>query len=379
MATTRKHSRGPPRRPRPRAEVRHVPVQHDHAQHRRDHRVGPDHRPLHRRRLDCPTPKIATVVEPDHPLPAADPHRLHRRQDRLRRQRGGVRRGDRPSSASSLATLTTRSSSATSGGSPHVHGRDDHGPARRRGCMKRLDALWQHRIKPGFEMLVNNFSAGILAALMAIFGMFALAPVLRLVIDALGNAVDFLVDNGLLPLTSLFIEPAKVMFLNNAINHGVLTPLGVEEAAEAGKSVLFLLEANPGPGLGLLLAYTFFGRGVAKATAPGARDHPVLRRHPRGLLPVRADEAEDDPRDHRRRHDRHLPDRAVRRRAARPGGSRIDLRRLRADSGRRLPRHHAGSLRCGGRVVPGRLGAPQAGQDRRGGRPRGRPPPRWSR
>ena len=136
--------------------------------------------------------------------------------------------------------------------------------------MKRLDALWSHKIRPGFEMLVNNFSAGILAALMAILGMFALAPVLREITDWLGSAVDTLVDNGLLPLTSIFIEPAKVLFLNNAINHGVLTPLGIQEAAEQGKSVLFLLEANPGPGLGLLMAYTFFGRGLAKASAPGA-------------------------------------------------------------------------------------------------------------
>jgi mannitol PTS system EIICBA or EIICB component len=155
------------------------------------------------------------------------------------------------------------------GGSPMFLGAMIMGPLTAY-LMKRLDALWSHKIKPGFEMLVNNFSAGILAAVMAIVGMFALAPVLREVIGWLGDAVSFLVDNGLLPLTSLFIEPAKVMFLNNAINHGVLTPLGVEEAAEAGKSVLFLLEANPGPGLGLLLAYTFFGRGVAKATAPGA-------------------------------------------------------------------------------------------------------------
>jgi PTS system mannitol-specific IIC component len=155
------------------------------------------------------------------------------------------------------------------GGSPMFLGAMIMGPLTAY-LMKHLDALWRHRIKPGFEMLVDNFSAGILAAVMAIVGMFALAPVLRLVMDGLGNAVDFLVDNGLLPLTSLFIEPAKVMFLNNAINHGVLTPLGIEEAAETGKSVLFLLEANPGPGLGLLLAYTFFGRGVAKATAPGA-------------------------------------------------------------------------------------------------------------
>ena len=100
--------------------------------------------------------------------------------------------------------------------------------------------------------------------------MFLLAPLLW-IIDRLGDAVQFLVDNNILPLTSLFIEPAKVLFLNNAINHGVLTPLGIQEAAETGKSVLFLLQANPGPGLGLLLAYTVFGRGMARATAPEPR------------------------------------------------------------------------------------------------------------
>jgi mannitol PTS system EIICBA or EIICB component len=136
--------------------------------------------------------------------------------------------------------------------------------------MKRLDALWSHKIRPGFEMLVNNFAAGIWAPIAAIGGMFLLAPVLRQITEWLGTAVEFLVDNSLLPLTSIFIEPAKVLFLNNAINHGVLTPLGIQEAAEEGKSILFLLEANPGPGLGLLLAYTFFGRGVARASAPGA-------------------------------------------------------------------------------------------------------------
>ncbi len=105
---------------------------------------------------------------------------------------------------------------------------------------------------------------------MAIVGFFPLAWLVNGVMDAAGNAVEWLVDNDLLPATSILIEPAKVLFLNNAINHGVLTPLGLQEAAEQGKSVLFLLEANPGPGLGLLLAFTFFGRGVAKASAPGA-------------------------------------------------------------------------------------------------------------
>jgi PTS system mannitol-specific IIC component len=137
-------------------------------------------------------------------------------------------------------------------------------------AMKHVDSLWDGKIKPGFEMLVDNFSAGILSALMAIGGMFLLGPVIRQVIAWLGDGVNTLVDHDLLPLTSIFIEPAKVLFLNNAINHGVLTPLGIDQAAKQGSSVLFLLEANPGPGLGLLMAYTLFGHGLARASAPGA-------------------------------------------------------------------------------------------------------------
>ncbi len=136
--------------------------------------------------------------------------------------------------------------------------------------MKHLDKLWEGKIKPGFEMLVNNFSAGIAAAALAVAGFFAFGPVIEGVSKALGNGVDWLVDNSLLPLASLIIEPAKVLFLNNAINHGVLTPLAIQEAAKQGKSILFLLEANPGPGLGLLLAYSLFGTGLAKSTAPAA-------------------------------------------------------------------------------------------------------------
>mgnify|MGYP003589320441 FL=1 len=86
----------------------------------------------------------------------------------------------------------------------------------------------------------------------------------------MANGVDWLIGAGLLPLANIFIEPAKVLFLNNAINHGILTPLGIEQAAETGKSILFLLEANPGPGLGLLGAYMLFGKGSAKSTAAGA-------------------------------------------------------------------------------------------------------------
>ncbi|MDQ0674824.1 PTS system mannitol-specific IIC component [Pseudarthrobacter siccitolerans] len=136
--------------------------------------------------------------------------------------------------------------------------------------MKKLDTIWDGKIRPGFEMLVNNFSAGIWGGLLAMLGFYGISPLVTAFSTGAGNVVQFLVNNGLLPLTSIFIEPAKVLFLNNAINHGVLTPLGIQQSLDQGKSILFLLEANPGPGLGLLLAYMFFGKGAAKASAPGA-------------------------------------------------------------------------------------------------------------
>ncbi|MCI0142765.1 PTS mannitol transporter subunit IICBA [Arthrobacter bambusae] len=136
--------------------------------------------------------------------------------------------------------------------------------------MKKLDKVWEGRVKPGFEMLIDNFSAGIVGAALAIFGMLVIGPVVKAFSDGASNVVEFLVHNGLLPLTSIFIEPAKVLFLNNAVNHGILTPLGTEQALQNGKSILFLLEANPGPGVGVLLAYMIFGKGLARASAPGA-------------------------------------------------------------------------------------------------------------
>ncbi|THE07228.1 PTS mannitol transporter subunit IICB [Microbacterium oleivorans] len=138
--------------------------------------------------------------------------------------------------------------------------------------MKMLDRLWEGKVRAGFEMLVNMFSAGIWGFVMAIVGFYPLAWLINGLMNVLSTAVNWLVETNLLPLTSIIIEPAKVFFLNNALNHGVLTPLGLDQAAssDAGGSILFLLEANPGPGLGLLLAFTFFGIGAARASAPGA-------------------------------------------------------------------------------------------------------------
>ncbi len=136
--------------------------------------------------------------------------------------------------------------------------------------MKKVDEFLVPRTPQGFEMLFNNFSAGILAFIMAIIGFKGLAPLVEGLMKILGMGVDFLVSHHLLPLVSIIIEPAKTVFLNNAINHGVLTPLASEQVTQAGKSILYTLESNPGPGLGILLAYMIFGKGTAKATSYGA-------------------------------------------------------------------------------------------------------------
>src|SRR5690606_19486432 len=136
--------------------------------------------------------------------------------------------------------------------------------------LKQVDSFTQARTRAGFEMLVDNFSAGIIGGAMAVAGVLGIGPVVQAVTTAAGNAVDWLVGTGLLPFASVLIEPAKVLFLNNAINHGVLGPLGVAQAAETGKSILFMLESNPGPGLGVLLAYWFFGPRRLRPTVPAA-------------------------------------------------------------------------------------------------------------
>jgi PTS system mannitol-specific IIC component len=136
--------------------------------------------------------------------------------------------------------------------------------------IKQFDRSVEGRIRSGFEMLVGNFSAGILGAILAILGFLAIGPTVEAVSTTLGDWVEFLIDARLLPLASIIVEPAKVLFLNNAINHGVLAPLGVAAAAENGKAIHFLIETNPGPGLGLLLAYWFFGPRSVRPTAPGA-------------------------------------------------------------------------------------------------------------
>lgn len=137
-------------------------------------------------------------------------------------------------------------------------------------AISKFDKSVHGKVKSGFEMLVNNFSAGIIGMILAIISYYLIGPAVNVLSQGLAAGVNFLVQAGLLPLTSIFVEPAKILFLNNAINHGIFSPLGIQQSTELGQSIFFLIEANPGPGLGLLLAYMVFGKGTAKQTASGA-------------------------------------------------------------------------------------------------------------
>ena len=138
-------------------------------------------------------------------------------------------------------------------------------------CIKKFDQFMETRMPAGFEMLINNFSVGIFGMVLAILGFYGIGPAMTAILAVLSAGVDVLVNHGLLPLVAIFIEPAKVLFLNNAINHGIFTPIGTEQALETGRSIMYMLEADPGPGLGVLLAYWVFAKDKAtKQSAPGA-------------------------------------------------------------------------------------------------------------
>ena len=136
--------------------------------------------------------------------------------------------------------------------------------------IKQFDRLIDGKVKAGFEMLVNNFSIGILGMLLAILGFYAIGTIVSELTEWISLCAAWIIEHSLLPLVSIFVEPAKVLFLNNAINHGIFSPIGLEQARETGESIMFLLETNPGPGLGVLLAYWMFAEGNAKESAPGA-------------------------------------------------------------------------------------------------------------
>jgi len=136
--------------------------------------------------------------------------------------------------------------------------------------LKKIDEVVDPKVRPGFEMLISNFTLGIAGLILAMVGFLGIGPIVSAISNFFGGVFKVLYENSLLPLAAIVIEPAKVLFLNNAINHGILGPLGVAQAKETGKSILFMLETNPGPGLGILLAFWLAGPKILRGSAPGA-------------------------------------------------------------------------------------------------------------
>ena len=178
--------------------------------------------------------------------------------------------GDRGGVMGAIAVMGTIAGVGGTEGQPMLMGAMVMGPFAG-WIIKKFDRFMENRMPAGFEMLINNFSVGIIGMLVAIFGYYVIGPVMTIILSVLTAGVDVLVNHHLLPLAAIFIEPAKVLFLNNAINHGIFTPIGAEQVKAAGQSIMYMLEANPGPGLGVLLAYWAFAKDKAtKDSAPGA-------------------------------------------------------------------------------------------------------------
>ena len=119
---------------------------------------------------------------------------------------------------------------------------------------KHLLEPWTRKVVPGLEMLTRNLAAAVTGMGFALVAYIGLAPFIHALTQVLMMGVNALWERNLVCLVSLVIEPCKVFFLNNCINHGILLPLAIQQAGETGTSILFLLESNPGPGFGVLLA-----------------------------------------------------------------------------------------------------------------------------
>lgn len=183
---------------------------------------------------------------------------------------GSLIGGDRGRVMGAIAVMGCIAGVGGSDGQPMLMGAMVIGPFAG-WVIKMFDKYMEDRMPTGFEMLINNFSIGILGMIVAIIGYFIIGPVMTAILAVLSAGVTFLVNRSLLPLVAIFIEPAKVLFLNNALNHGIFTPIGATQAEATGKSIMYMLEANPGPGLGVLLAYCFFAKDkTTKQSAPGA-------------------------------------------------------------------------------------------------------------
>lgn len=83
--------------------------------------------------------------------------------------------------------------------------------------IKYVDKALEKRIPAGFEMVINNFSLGIAGMLLCLLGFEVIGPAVLIANTFVKECIEALVHAGYLPLLSVINEPAKVLFLNNAI------------------------------------------------------------------------------------------------------------------------------------------------------------------
>lgn len=136
--------------------------------------------------------------------------------------------------------------------------------------IKHLDQMMKDKVRVGYEMITANVSVGVIGSLLFLVSYFLLAPLFEGISQVSYQVVDFFVRNNVFAGIHLILEPMKVFFFNNIINHGLLTPLGIEDAAVHGSSLLFLIETNPGPGMGVLIAYCWLGAKTIRTNAATA-------------------------------------------------------------------------------------------------------------
>lgn len=136
------------------------------------------------------------------------------------------------------------------------------GPAA--GYLWKKECLWVEKYFPScMQMLGKNMLLGTTGALFSAADIYLILPLLKQTAALFFSWISFLTRCNMTACLSFFIEPAKVFFLNNVVNHMMLVPAGMEQIQETGSTILFLLETNPGPGIGVILAL-FYAKKLHK-------------------------------------------------------------------------------------------------------------------
>jgi len=133
--------------------------------------------------------------------------------------------------------------------------------------VNRIERVIENRLPSGYELLTANFIFAVLACGLAVVNFLYVGQFLSSILNKINEWILHVAYSGWLPALAAFIEPAKVMFLNNVMAYGILGPIGISQIRQLSKSIFFLLESNPGPAIGMLLAYIIRLRGQVRRNA----------------------------------------------------------------------------------------------------------------